>query len=107
TRPSPAPIELGRFAVVDRRLPEIRTAYDGIETKSVDGRVMIVSVQDGSPAAQAGAGVGDELLEVNGHAVGGMSGRSVNLLLYGEPGAATSIVVRRGLEPPRRLEFQL
>jgi hypothetical protein len=105
-RPSAAPVDVGRFAVAEGRLPLKPRAFDGIEPVSIDARVVVQDVQGDSPAERSGAQKGDEILAVNGHATSGLGSQAVNLLLAGEPGARTAVVVRRAGQE-RTLEFEL
>jgi carboxyl-terminal processing protease len=73
--------------------------YTGIGVwvrRASDGRLLLSSVQEHSPAALAGLRVGDELVEVAGHPVTGMSVASAVALLRGEPGSRVALVLRHG-----------
>lgn len=63
------------------------------------GGVEVASVQPGSPAAAAGLGGGDGLLEVDGRPVAGMSIARVVEALRGRDGSAVSVTVLDGAAP--------
>jgi carboxyl-terminal processing protease len=58
--------------------------------------VSVVSVAPGSPAAEAGIAVGDEITEVAGASVAGRDVGAVVSMMRGEAGTPVRLVVRRG-----------
>ena len=60
----------------------------------VDGdAIVVVSPIDGSPAARAGVKAGDEILEVNGTSLDGLSLDQASELMRGKPGSAVSLTL--------------
>jgi hypothetical protein len=67
----------------------------GIELGTLDGPARVSAVLEGSPAADAGVRVGDELTRIDGRAVS--DGRSaIEAIAQIEPGAELKLIVKRG-----------
>ena len=64
-------------------------------SKSRVGVIKITSIQEGSPAANSGLAIGDELLEVNGTQVTGASLASTIALIRGDIGQQVDLLVAR------------
>lgn len=63
-------------------------------------RLVVESVPSGGPAAEAGLRPGDEVVEIDGEPVAGMTVREVVEALRGEVGATVRLgVVRDGADP--------
>ena len=58
-----------------------------------DGAIVVVAPIDGTPAARAGIQSGDELLEVNGTSLDGLSLDQASELLRGKPGTAVTLTL--------------
>lgn len=52
-------------------LPEIQTTWNGIASREENSRMIVAKVLDGSPAAAAGIGAGDELIAISGYRLEG------------------------------------
>ena len=63
------------------------------------GRLVVVSVLDGSDAERQGLRPGDAVAEVAGQPAGGLSAPRANALLRGEPGSSVAVAVAREGEP--------
>ena len=75
--------------------------YEGIGTAIdlKDGHLTIITVFEGSPAAQAGLQTGDIVLRVDGHEVAELSMAEVGALIRGPAGTSVQITVSRPGEP--------
>lgn len=67
----------------------------GVQLSEQSGRVIIVGVLEGSPAAEGGILPGDVILSVNGQAVEGRSVTDVRQLIAGEEGAPVTLGLLR------------
>ncbi|MFN7663174.1 MAG: S41 family peptidase [Alphaproteobacteria bacterium] len=67
----------------------------GIEFASVDGKIVILSPVDDSPAVQAGLAAGDELLEIDGQPVVGLSLSEIRDKIKGQLNEPLSLKIRR------------
>lgn len=67
----------------------------GVNIMSVDGKVLIISVVDGTPASKAGIKAGDIILKANGVDVSGKDVGDVAALIRGELGTTVSIELLR------------
>jgi len=65
----------------------------GLEVEEDNGAFVVVSPIDGTPAARAGIQPGDQLLEVNGTALDGLSLDQASDLLRGKPGTAVTLTL--------------
>jgi hypothetical protein len=85
-------LDPSRGDVVDRTE---EYSHPGFQLESVDGRVRIVAVAEGSPAARAGIRAGDELVAIDGESVSDLDVVTVARRLEGVPGTALSLGLRR------------
>ena len=67
----------------------------GVNIMSVDGKVLIISVVDGTPASKAGIKAGDIILKANGVDVSGKDVGDVAALIRGELGTTVNIELLR------------
>ncbi|HSC48458.1 MAG TPA: S41 family peptidase [Gammaproteobacteria bacterium] len=65
----------------------------GLEVEEDNGAFVVVSPIDGTPAARAGIQPGDQLLQVNGTALDGLSLDQASDLLRGKPGTAVTLTL--------------
>ena len=72
----------------------LTSVYLGMQVREQDGRVVLSSVTEGSPAARSGLEVGDQLVEVQGKKVGSTLDYARSLLDVGT-GQPISVVVKR------------
>jgi carboxyl-terminal processing protease len=87
--------ETDEFAAFEDAL-EGRYAGVGLWLRqSYDGEVVVASVQQGTPAADAGMLAGDRLVSVDGRALSGHSLADVVLALRGADGSRVAVAVRR------------
>jgi carboxyl-terminal processing protease len=63
----------------------------GIDIGVQDDAIVIIAPIDGSPAARAGVKAGDEILEVNGTSLDGLSLDQASDLLRGKPGSTVTL----------------
>ena len=63
----------------------------GIDIGVEDDAIVVVAPIDGSPAARAGVKAGDEILEVNGTSLDGLSLDQASDLLRGKPGTSVTL----------------
>jgi carboxyl-terminal processing protease len=68
----------------------------GIELKSDAGRAVVAQLVPGSPAEQAGIKTGDQVVQVDGKNVVGMSLLKIVHLLHGARDSAVNVTVNRG-----------
>jgi serine protease DegQ len=82
--------------VVDELLQHggVRRGYLGVGAYPTSGGALIASIEDGSPAAQAGLLVGDIIGELDGETISGPD--SLRTTLGDRPGKAVKIVIVRG-----------
>jgi carboxyl-terminal processing protease len=80
-----------------QRLLNGRYSGVGLWLGRVDNAISVVSVAPGSPAAEAGIAVGDEITEVAGDSVVGKDVSVVVAMMRGEVGTPVRVVLRRGL----------
>jgi C-terminal processing protease CtpA/Prc len=86
---------------LDALAAEIRTAgkpggIAALVNTQNDGRVVITAVQPGSKTAEMGMQPNDELVEVNGKPVKGLSQQQIAALLQGPTGSMINLHLRRG-----------
>lgn len=87
------PADFARFQQV------LEGRYTGVGVwirRAADGSLRVASVQSGSPAAQAGVLIGDQLASVGGRPVNGRSVADVVAALRGDAGTAVDLGLRRG-----------
>jgi carboxyl-terminal processing protease len=81
----------------------------GVELDLDDGRPIVITAIDGSPAMEAGILAGDTILSVDGKSTEGISAATLESLLPGAPGTVAALVIRRAdgnertLNVPRRV----
>ena len=76
----------------------------GIQIERHDGAVQVVAVVEGSPAARAGIGAGDELVAIDGERVTGLDIAVLSRRLEGEAGSKVELTLRRaGAERTHRI----
>ena len=81
----------------------------GVELDLEDGRPIVITAIDGSPAMEAGILAGDTILSVDGKSTEGISAATLESLLPGAPGTVAALVIRRAdgnerkLNVPRRV----
>lgn len=87
--------------------------YTGLKLKDENGRTIVSQVDDGSPAAEAGIGVDDEVLAANGRRVTSSKDVDTEASLSG-PGTAIALVMscdgatyETSLRPARKTEWVL
>ncbi|KNA04809.1 hypothetical protein SOVF_196290 [Spinacia oleracea] len=71
-----------------------------VNAEPTSGHLVVVSCVDDSPASRAGIHEGDELLEINGERLDGMSSETVALKLRGKAGTTVKVKVHRGNDTP-------
>lgn len=67
-----------------------------VNTEPNTGHLVVLSCVEGSPAARAGIHVGDELIEINGERVKGISGEAAAQKLRGHVGTTVTVKVHNG-----------
>ena len=87
-------------------LNSLKGGFDGIgiEFTLMDGKVIIVSSIDDTPASKAGLMAGDEMLEIEGDPINGLLLSEIRDRIKGQIGEPLSLKIRRKNEI---LEFQL
>ena len=87
-------------------LNSLKGGFDGIgiEFTLMDGKVIIVSPIDDTPASKAGLMAGDEILEIEGDSINGLLLPEIRDRIKGQIGEPLSLKIRRKNEI---LEFQL
>jgi carboxyl-terminal processing protease len=81
----------------------------GVELDLDDGRPIVITAIDGSPAMEAGILAGDTILSVDGKSTEGIGAATLESLLPGAPGTVAVLVIRRAdgnertLNVPRRV----
>lgn len=79
----------------------------GVVLSQKEGRLLVVSVMDGSPAMRADIRVGDQLLKVDGQLTEKQSVNDVANLLRGESGQSVKLIVYRpSAKETREVEVQ-
>ncbi len=68
----------------------------GIQFQRIGSAYFVASVWEDSPAQRAGVRVGDEIVELQGHAAAGLSGSALHDLLHGPPASKVRLTLRRG-----------
>lgn len=68
----------------------------GLQVERRGGAARVVGVVAGSPAADAGIALGDELLRIDGADTGSLDLLDLTRRMEGEPGSEIELVVRRG-----------
>ena len=72
-----------------------RNQYAGVGI-SMSQDLVIIDVFEGSPAEESGLQIGDQLVEVNGEPIAGMTTAETSTRIRGEPGTPVTLTVRRG-----------
>nr|XP_043620625.1 carboxyl-terminal-processing peptidase 3, chloroplastic [Erigeron canadensis] len=67
-----------------------------VNTEPKTGHLIVLSCVEGSPAARAGIHVGDELIEINGERLNGISGEAAAQKLRGHVGTSVTVKVHNG-----------
>nr|KAJ0216786.1 hypothetical protein LSAT_V11C300133820 [Lactuca sativa] len=67
-----------------------------VNTEPETGHLVVLSYVEGSPAARAGIHIGDELIEINGERVKGISGEAAAQKLRGHVGTSVTVKVHNG-----------
>ncbi|KAI3772575.1 hypothetical protein L6452_03764 [Arctium lappa] len=67
-----------------------------VNTEPKNGHLVVLSCVEGSPAARAGIHVGDELVEINGERLDGVSGEAAAQKLRGHVGTSVTVKVHNG-----------
>jgi len=67
----------------------------GVELDLDDGRPLVITAIDGSPAMEAGILPGDAILSVDGKSTEGVGAATLETLLPGAPGTVVALVIRR------------
>ena len=81
----------------------------GVELDLDNGRPVVITAIDGSPAMEAGILAGDTILSVDGKSTEGIGAATLESLLPGAPGTVAALVIRRAdgnertLTVPRRV----
>lgn len=71
-----------------------------------DNGIIVVSPIDGSPAARAGVKAGDEILEVNGTSLDGLSLDQASDLMRGKPGTSVTLtLLPEGSDKPKTVKL--
>nr|KAJ0217906.1 hypothetical protein LSAT_V11C300148430 [Lactuca sativa] len=89
------------FPLLLQKLSLFRIGSDGnvqgvgvfVNTEPETGHLVVLSCVEGSPAARAGIHVGDELIEINGERVKGISGEAAAQKLSGHVGTSVTVKV--------------
>jgi hypothetical protein len=82
--------------VPGRRVGAAERGHVGLQLERAGGRVRVVAVVEGSPAAGAGIRAGDEIVGLDREPVAEMSGSQLARRLEGPPGTSLTITLRRG-----------
>jgi len=78
----------------------------GMQIDERDGRVIIISPIEGTPAYRKGLRAGDVIMEIDGHDTDGMSSAEAAKLMRGEAGTSVTLAIKRtGID--ENLEFEL
>ena len=80
------------------RAREAARPWIGLSTQEVEGRLMVIRVQEESPAAAAGLKTGDIILSIGGEKVASLVEFYGKLWAAGQPGAAIRLNVLQGAE---------
>ncbi|KVI12061.1 hypothetical protein Ccrd_009524 [Cynara cardunculus var. scolymus] len=67
-----------------------------VNTEPKNGHLIVLSCVEGSPADRAGIHVGDELVEINGERLDGVSGEAAAQKLRGHVGTSVTVKVHNG-----------
>ncbi|QDT55037.1 Carboxy-terminal processing protease CtpB precursor [Caulifigura coniformis] len=86
----PAKTQMGPSAALEERIVGI-----GVELKTHDRGVLVMSVIDNGPAAGAGLRKGDVIVAINGRSLGGLGLSQAADLIGGPQGSAVQMVVDR------------
>ena len=81
-------------------------SLSGMLPVEVAGRIVVYSVDQGSPAFQAGVRRDDQIISINGQDVSALGLKPLRQMLQAKPGTRIQVVVRRGEETPQ-FEFVL
>ena len=71
-------------------------SHVGLQLERDRGAVRVVSVIEGSPAAQAGIAAGDVVTAVNGKSLHDASWDEIGTMMEGPPGSSIDLTIRRG-----------
>jgi len=78
----------------------------GMQIDERDGRIIIISPIEGTPAYRKGLRAGDVIMEIDGHDTDGMGSAEAVKLMRGEAGTSVTLVIERtGID--ENLEFEL
>jgi C-terminal processing protease CtpA/Prc len=80
---------------------EVRVEIEGISFNPVLQSATIVRVMPSSPAAAAGLGAGDLIVEIEGQAVPGSKARELKSAIHKAPGEALHLKIKHGTAEPR------
>ena len=86
------------FTIFNEQTEGQYAGIGAVVTSTEDGRVMVVSPYDGSPAANAGILPKDIIMEVNGMDTRGAGLDTVVSMMKGEPGTSVNITLYREME---------
>lgn len=67
----------------------------GISVLKRDGKVVIATIQDKSPAQEQGILAGDEIISIDNQDLSDKSDDEINILLKGQPGTPTQVTIKR------------
>jgi S1-C subfamily serine protease len=89
------------FAPNGQSLPEYPTDRTGLSLNQHDpATIDVIGVAPGSPAAEAGVAVGDEVVAVNGRPVSQYSDTELSATIHGLTGATLRLTLRKAGTPP-------
>lgn len=79
----------------------------GLEVRRRDGSFIVYQVQEGYPAFKAGIRPGDEILEIDGVPLSGLSVEDANSLMLGDAGSVLTLKILHGKDgQTERLELE-
>lgn len=77
----------------------------GISVIKREKKVVIATLEGGSPAVESGLLTGDEIVSIDGQDLSELSDEEISMLLKGQPGTPTKIVLKRwGVNEPMEKE---
>lgn len=91
--PYSAYLSAERLAAIEARIEGEYTGI-GVEIGMRNGRPMIITPLDGSPAAQAGVRAGDLIVSIDGRKAGGLSIPEIDNALRGKVGSTVRLTLR-------------